>query len=77
MKVFKWNVGMKGVAFGALGLIAATLLGKASTMEIEDSVTKLPPESKENEKDNPEDSEKEESQGEVLKPDEIIDKKDN
>lgn len=74
MKVFKWNVGMKGLAFGAIGLIAATLLGKASTMEIEDSVTKLPPKSKEDEEEPKENSEEKDSEGEALKPDEIIDK---
>lgn len=65
MKVFKWNVGLKGVALGAIGLIAATLVGKAATMEIEDSVTKLKPEDKENEEKTQENSEENDSEGEA------------
>lgn len=65
MKVFKWNVGLKGVVLGALGLIAATLVGKAATMEIEDSVTKLKPEDKENEENAQENSEEKDSEGEA------------
>lgn len=78
MKVFKWNVGMKGLVVGAFGLIAATLLGKVSTMEIEDSVTKLPAESKKDndEENSKENSENESKEGEAIKPDEIIDKED-
>lgn len=76
MKVFKWNVGAKGLIIGSLGLIAATLLGKVSTDEIEGSVTKLPPQPKEeNNEKAQENSEEKEPEGEALKPDEIIDKK--
>lgn len=78
MKVFKWNVGMKGLAVGAFGLIAAALLGKVSEMEIEDSVTKLPAEPKKDndEENSKENSENESEEGEAIKPDEIIDKED-
>lgn len=78
MKVFKWNIGAGKLAIGAIGLIAATLLGKASTMEIEDSVTKLQPapKPKEDEEEPKENSEENDSEGEALKPDEIIDKEE-
>lgn len=49
MKIFKWNVGLKGLITGGLALVAATLVGKVATDAIEDSVTKAESKDTENE----------------------------
>ena len=49
MKIFKWNVGLKGLVLGGLGLVAATLAGKVATDTLEDSIKKAESKDTENE----------------------------
>lgn len=51
MKIFKWNVGLKGLIVGGLGLVVATLAGKVATDTLEDSIKKSEPEEAEKKDD--------------------------
>lgn len=59
MKIWKWNVGFKGIIVGGLGLLAAAIIGKISEDAVGGAITKVDPEeTKEetNQEDSNEDS---------------------
>ena len=71
MKILKWNVGIKGIVVGGVGLLIAAVVGKIAEDTVGNSITKAEPENTTEEtteisEDSTEEKEPDEETGETV-----------
>ena len=71
MKIWKWNVGLKGIVAGGFGLLIAAVVGKIAEDTVGNSITKVEPEDTTEEtteisEDSTEEKEPDEETGETV-----------